>query len=139
MDSGSTLKQLFLHQSRNLENSWLPFRGREQEPVYSAPAGTVIPAPPSKTNEPLFVLCSPLFSSAHGTPALACAIPAVHTNTVLGWVTPRAVSVLLLPVSRKAWSGETNSVQCSGGICAAGPNTGFRLLRKNQVLGDLEK
>lgn len=149
MDSGSTLKQLFLYQSWNLENSWLPFRGREQEPVYSALAGTVITAPPSKTNEHLFVPCPSLC----GECALLCSavlmalLPLSEPssqctawNTVLGWVKSSAVLVLLLPVGRKAWSGErNNSVQCSDGICAAGPNTGLRLLKKNQVLDDLEK
>lgn len=121
MDSGSTLRQSFLYQSWNLENSWLPFRGRKQEPVYSALAGTVITAPPAKTNEHLFVLCSSLC----GECALLCSavlmailllpVPSKQCparNTVLGWVKSRAVLVLLLPVRRKAWSGE-KPVQCS--------------------------
>lgn len=103
MDSGSTLKQLLLHQSWNLESSWVPFRGREQEPVYSALAGTEITAVPCKTNEHLFVpvwrVCSPLFSSARGTFALACAIPAGHC------------------LQHRAGMGKTQSTACASPAC----------------------
>lgn len=144
MDSGSTLKHLFLHQSWNLGNSWSPFRGREQEPVYSALAGTVITAPPCKTNEHLCV-CAPACEQSvlsfaqqcswHLCPA--CAIPAVHhagmgKTQSTAWASPTCKKQGLV------W-GKTSAVQCSDAICAAGPNTGLRLLKKNQVLGDLEK
>lgn len=111
--------------------------------MYSALAGTVITAPPSKTNEHLFVLqpvwrvlsfvqqCSWHFCSCLSHPSSA--LPQTQ-----GWVKSRAELLLLLPVRRKAWSGE-KTIQCSDGTCAAGPNTGLRLLRKNQILGDLEK